>query len=302
MVTLFNIIDTKDPKGCSLFSSLTGMGVINLGSSADVSLEDGVKSPDFSLYDHDPTEVALTQLWPMVVCEVAYSERAEKLAYDLGRYVTCSLGRVQLAIGVNIERNRAREGQPQSLTQATCVFWEVEDLDTFAMFKQAGSQPLDHLIRCDGHADMADDRVTPPATKSSCVSLFKGEYFKFVVSQCALYMVIAFVLDCLSVSSLVFGVQIFPEELNGPKEIHILNKHLYRNPKPEDEDKPTIVIPMSEFRYTISLHDTKQSSLENILNKKHGYGGKDSSLVYDEESTDAVVRCIKCHWKKPRME
>ena len=84
MATLFNMIDTKDPKGRSLFSSLTGTGVINLGSSADVSLEDGVKSPDFSLYDHDPTEVTLTQLWPMVVCEVAYSERAGKLAYDLG--------------------------------------------------------------------------------------------------------------------------------------------------------------------------------------------------------------------------
>jgi hypothetical protein len=302
MATLFNIIDTKDPKCRSLFSSLTGTGVINLGSSADVSLEDGVKSPDFSLYDHDPTEVALTQLWPTVVCEVAYSERAEKLAYDLGRYVACSLGRVQLAIGVNIERTRAREGQPRGLTQATCAFWEVEDLDTFATFEQAGSQPLDRLIRCDDHADKADDHVVPPATKFSCVSLFKGEYFKFVVSQRALYTVTAFVLDCLSVSSLVFGVQIFPEDLNGPKEIHILNKHLYRNPKPEDEDKPAIIIPMSDFRYAINLHDTKQSSLENILNKKRGYGGKDSSLVYDEESTDAVVRRIKHHRKKPRVE
>ena len=202
MATLFNIIDTKDSKGHSLFSSLTGTGVINLGSSADVLLEDGIKSPDFSLYDHDPKEVALTQLWPMVVCEVAYSERAEKLAYDLGRYVTCSLGRVRLAIGVNIEHDRAKEGQPQHLEQATCAFWEVEDLDIFATFKQAGSQPLGCLVRCDDYADEADDYVVPPATKFSCVSLIKGEFFKFVVSQRALYMVITFVLDCLSVSSL----------------------------------------------------------------------------------------------------
>jgi hypothetical protein len=300
MATLFNIIDTKDPKGRSLFSSLTGTGVVNLGSSANVSLEDGIKSPDFSLYDHDPKEVALTQLWPTVVWEVAYSEKAEKLAYDLGRYVACSLGRVRLAIGVNIERNRATGGL-QTLKRATCAFWEVEDLDIFATFEQAGSQPLDRLIRCDSHADEADDRVVPPATKFSCVSLFKGEYFKFVVSQHALYTVIAFILECLSLDSLVFGVQILPEEPNGPTEIHILNKHLYRNPRAEDEDKPAITIPMSEFRYAINLHDTKQSSLENILNKKRGYAGKDSSLVYDEESTDAVVRGIKRHWKKPRV-
>ena len=98
----------------------------------------------------------------------------------------------------------------------------------------------------------------------------------------------------------MFGVQIFPEELNGPTEIQILNKHLYRNSKAKDEDKPAIVIPMSEFQYAINLHDTKQSSLENILSKKRY--GEDISLVYDEESTDAVVRGIKRHWKKPRPE
>jgi hypothetical protein len=64
------------------------------------------------------------QLWPMaqVICKVAYSKRAEKLTYDLGRYVACSLGRMQLAIGMNIEHNQAIEGQPQHLKQATCVF------------------------------------------------------------------------------------------------------------------------------------------------------------------------------------
>ena len=82
------------------------------------------------------------------------------------------------------------------------MFWEVEDFDIFATFKQAGSQLLGCLVRCDDYADEADDYVVPPATKFSCVLLIKGEFFKFVVSQCALYTVITFVLDCLSVSSL----------------------------------------------------------------------------------------------------
>jgi hypothetical protein len=55
-------------------------------------------------------------------------------------------------------------------------------------------------------------------------------------------------LAAFQLAHFVIGVQIFPEELNGPMEIHILNKHLYCNPKAEDEDKPAIIILMSEFQ------------------------------------------------------
>jgi hypothetical protein len=50
------------------------------------------------------------QAWTTVVWEVAYSENEQKLAEDLGRYVVCSLGWVQLAIGVKIKHNPAVPG------------------------------------------------------------------------------------------------------------------------------------------------------------------------------------------------
>jgi hypothetical protein len=196
MATLFHNIDAKDPRGGSLFSLDTS--TVRLGSSADVFLEDGIKSPDFSLYEYHPKKDPLMRLWPTVVWEVAYSENGKKLAYDLGRYVACSLGRVRLAIGVKIERNRATGRQSQGLKQVTCTFWEADYVETFATFEEAGSQMLDRLIRCDDYADEADDCVVPAATKFSCVSLFKGDYLKFVVSQRALYTVSAFPLEHLS--------------------------------------------------------------------------------------------------------
>jgi hypothetical protein len=99
---------------------------------------------------------------------------------------------------VKIERNRATGRQSQGLKQVTCTFWEADYVEAFATFEEAGSQTLDRLIRCDGYADEADDYVVPAATKFSCISLFKGEYLKFVVSRHTLYTVSAFPLEHLS--------------------------------------------------------------------------------------------------------
>ena len=68
----------------------------------------------------------------------------------------------------------------------------------FTTLKESGSQLLNHLMRCDSHADEASDYVMPAATKFSCVSKFNGKYIKFVVSQHALYMGSAFPLECLT--------------------------------------------------------------------------------------------------------
>ena len=76
-----------------------------LGGLGDVDLEDGIKSPDFSLYDNHPQKKPLMKACPTVVWEVAYSQNESKLAIDLGRHVACSLGRVRVAIGLNIEHN-----------------------------------------------------------------------------------------------------------------------------------------------------------------------------------------------------
>jgi hypothetical protein len=125
------------------------------------------------------------QAWPTVLWEVAYGENEQKLVEDLGRYVACSLSRVQLSISVKIECNPAVPGgqQPQGLKNVTCALWEADYAKMFTTLEESGSQLLNHLMRCDSHADEASDHVMPPATKFSCVSKFDGKYIKFVVSQ-----------------------------------------------------------------------------------------------------------------------
>jgi hypothetical protein len=192
MSTLFINLDPKDSGGCSLFSVDRDTSVVRLGGSTDVDLVDGVKSPDFSLYEDHPAKRALTQAWPTVVWEVAYSEDEKKLAHDLGRHVACSLGRVRLAIGVNIERSPAVAGQPvRDLKKVTCVFWEADYIEQFATLEESGSQ-LNHLTRCDSSTRDTEDYVLPAATKYSCVSKFGEKYIKFFVSQHALYQVSSF--------------------------------------------------------------------------------------------------------------
>lgn len=141
MVTLFHNIDTKDAKGRSLFSLDTS--AVRLKSSANVFLEDGIKSPDVSLYEYHPTKDPLMQLWPMVVWEVAYSEDGKKLTYNLGRFVTCSLGRVWLVIGMNIEHNQATGRQSQGLKQVTWLSGRQTMLKPLRRLKR---QALNHWI------------------------------------------------------------------------------------------------------------------------------------------------------------
>jgi hypothetical protein len=133
----------------------------------------------------------MTKGMPTVVWEVAYSQDKKNLAYVLGRYVTCSLGSVQLAIGVNMEHNNV-QGQPWVFKKVTCTFWEADYTETFATFKESGLQFMGVLKRCDEFARMANDFVVPAATKFAFVSEFGGEYIKFVVSQHTLYTVGAF--------------------------------------------------------------------------------------------------------------
>lgn len=186
MSSLFFNVNANDGEGRSLFSVDSS---VVLGGSADVYLEDGVKSPDFSLYEDNPNISPVSGGWPTVVWEVAYSEREKKLVHDLARYVACSLGSVQLAIGINIEHDSAGGlpvGHPRTLKKVSCEFWEVDYTEIFETLEETGS-PLNQLTRCDEYADEAAEYVVPAATMFSCVSEYKGKYVKFVVSQKHLY-------------------------------------------------------------------------------------------------------------------
>lgn len=151
-----------------------------------------IKSPDYSMYEYSP-KVFGTAGWPTVVWEVAASEDEKKLAYDLGRYITCSSGRVLLAIGLKIEFDPAPKGpkQPRNLKRVICTFWETEDIQCFATLEESGSE-LDRLTRCDEYVDQDLDYVVPPVSKLSCVTQILGEYVKFIGSQSAIYTVSTF--------------------------------------------------------------------------------------------------------------
>ena len=147
MNTLFFTINSKDSSGHSLFSTDTNKDAIRLGGSADVEMMDGsIKSPDYSMYEVAP-KPRITEGWPTVVWEVAYSQDEKRLAYVLGRYVTCSAGMIRLAIGINIELDPALQ-QPQNLKTVTCTFWEIEDIQCFATLEESGLE-LNCLTRCD---------------------------------------------------------------------------------------------------------------------------------------------------------
>ena len=110
MNTLFFNVNIDDAKGHSLFS--LSKSYVCMGGSANVDLEDGIKSPDFSMYDRHPTKKPITQAFPTVIWEVAYHQNKKDLACTLGRFVACSLGRVWLAISLKIEHDHAVTGQP----------------------------------------------------------------------------------------------------------------------------------------------------------------------------------------------
>ena len=103
LTTLWCELLLKNSASFPLFS--VDKSNVHLGGSTDVKLTDGMKSPDFNLYEDHPGKEALTKAWPTIVWEVAYSEAEGKLVQDLGRFLACSHGRVQLAISINIECN-----------------------------------------------------------------------------------------------------------------------------------------------------------------------------------------------------
>jgi hypothetical protein len=130
MSTLFFTVSSTDSNGHSLFYIEANKNAICLCGSADVEMMDGsIKSLNYSMYEVFP-KLCVTAGWPTVIWEVAYSQNEKKLAEVLGRYVTCSAGMVQLAIGINIELDPALK-LPQNLKRVTCTFWEVKDIQRF---------------------------------------------------------------------------------------------------------------------------------------------------------------------------
>jgi hypothetical protein len=198
-------LDIHDAEGRSLFDFDTGR--ITMGGSADLDLAGGfIKSPDGSMYEASSAndDDNITKEAPTVVWEVAYSQSEKNLAQCLARYVACSLGSIRLAIGINIEHNKPVEGQPRTLKEVTCAFWEADYVETFPTFEESGLHSLGVLERLDEYAAMDDKFVVPAATKFGFVSEFGEEFLKFVVSQQALYKVSTFLPEASSLLIYLF--------------------------------------------------------------------------------------------------
>jgi hypothetical protein len=80
--------------------------------------------------------------------------------------------------------------------------------------------------------------------------------------------------------------------------LNILNKHLYRTSKAEDQDTPAITIPFSTIRRVISVHEKQQSYLDisrDIKKRPHDEGD-----FYDRNKEDVAGEIERL--KRPRVE
>ena len=148
-------------------------------------LSNGGKSPDFSIFsDENPDpknrferREGTGQLigYPTVVIEVGYSEKPRDLAEDCGRWIVCSLGRVRLAIGINLDFNLKTDTTTGELDRTTtkinCFTWEMKKIDRDVLEKVSGEE-INVLRRADG-------KRTGPITQYSCLSRIGTKLYRF---------------------------------------------------------------------------------------------------------------------------
>lgn len=154
------------------------------GGSAMAWLQDGAKCPDFSIFSDqhpDPSQRFRERDGnadiigcPTVVVEVAYSEKHRDLAVDCGRWIACSLGRVRLAIGIDIdytfERKKDSDVEERILNSITCSTWVIKGIEQNVT--QRDGEEIDVLMR-------TDNQTGKPATQFSCLSLISPDLCRF---------------------------------------------------------------------------------------------------------------------------
>jgi hypothetical protein len=119
-------------------------------SKADIRLEDGVKSPDGSLYETNHKLSPSVARYPSVVFEVGYSENSRKLAMDAARHICMSRFNIQLVIAIDIIHKN------NELTNVDMAFWEMRDVISAKEFDGETNK----LTRLDEYKD--DDECVPP--------------------------------------------------------------------------------------------------------------------------------------------
>jgi hypothetical protein len=132
--------------------------------TAEMDLQDGAgKQPDFSFVDDSTSLLNEERTFPTTIFEVAYSETSKKLAVDCGRFISCSVGRGQLAIAIDIKRDAKG-----NLSTVRFSKWELASIEQIDWPPEDDSdyygQELDVLCR----SDTGD--IQSPATSFYCIS------------------------------------------------------------------------------------------------------------------------------------
>ena len=158
---------------------------VEFGGTCISRLLDGAKTPDFCILS-DNDENALSRFkdvdgkaqvvgYPTVVVEVGYSEKLADLAKDCGRWIACSLGRVRMAIGINIDYKITQCNgiiEKRELEGVQCYIWEMQqiEIDNVTLNLEQ-KEKINQLWRADDNSG--------PATAYTCVSRVGESLYRF---------------------------------------------------------------------------------------------------------------------------
>lgn len=165
MVNLFDIMKASGTG----YPERYGKSSIVMGGSADVKLQQGFKSPDFSLYevnegDQNPSEIDDITT-PTVVFEVAYTQSTRDVSLEAARHICLTGGDVLLVVVIDIEHERGSD--PRELKSVTWSHWE-EDLNGYGPIEDADSDDV-NVVCADRGEGEEEDFVLPPATAFKAV-------------------------------------------------------------------------------------------------------------------------------------
>lgn len=167
---LVDLFETMSVNGNSYPRASYNGSTILAGGTADVHFANGIKAPDYSLYENrEDLGRAIDQddnTLPTILWEVAYSQGERKLALDAGRVICLTQGGVQLVVVINITHKK--DSSPKSLQSVTWAHWEM-DYNAWEELEDTWKGPIDNVVPDRGNEVVDEDFVHPIPTAYSAV-------------------------------------------------------------------------------------------------------------------------------------
>ena len=159
---------------------------VRFGGTAYTRLNDGGKCPDFGIFSDDDNDLAKhfhpgdgkdhTVTFPTVVIEVGYSESKRDLAEACARWISCSTGRVCLAIGIDINYRFEKDEDGETIVGSRKLddiylyVWTMEGVTKHLALP--ANEELDILKR-------ADNIESGPSSSYYCFSHHDNVFYRF---------------------------------------------------------------------------------------------------------------------------